>query len=1354
MTSKKRWQASQLAAIDVQAREILVAAAAGSGKTSVLVERLIRTIKGEDREPVSIRHLLVLTFTNQAAGEMRERLERELRRTLDKVTDERLKTFIRKQLQLLPQAMITNFHRFALRMLRRYGHHMGLDSDFAVADETTVLLLKDEVFDQLLLERYERLDQDASFQMLIEWFDSSVYETSLKQAVFKIHRLLESVPDHSFAYKALLRPYEALDEPLSAQTWYQALWVAAEELLTEANIKMQYALSLAEKNGFNDYLETLAEDHERIGMALVALRDERSALLTTDPIIRDFALTYERLLDILQMANNFSNLKAIRTDDASVKAIKDDIQKERNDVKKKIKNELDTLKAYQPVLTEHIRAAKPVVEALLQLTKDFTEKYQAQKKRFRLVDFADLEHYFLALLKLDDGRYGEMIGRSFQEILIDEYQDTNRVQEAILSELSRYGARRFMVGDVKQSIYRFRLSDPSLFVQKYQALPRLEPSQVGAVQADALVRIDLTDNFRSRASVLAWVNAVFEHIWQAGIGEITYDDDARLKPGLPYPPANWTKPELVLIDRSDPSAKYDENGDDAARTGESMEANDLDVASVSLEEMNTAEAEARWVLKRIQALLTAYPSDEEGPGVTVDPMSGHTRRLRLGDMAILVRSTPGYVESLTKVFQEAGVPLITPPQQTFFETVEVKTILSLLSLLDNRRQDIPLATVLRSPIVGLNDEILARIRLQYRDLPFHEAVLNVSRKDGDSKPVKLERFWEQFERWRALSQWMPIDALLERIYEDTGYLEHVLLLPDGREREERLLKLLTFARQYRASHLSGLSRFLRYVEKIRETELSPAVPDSEKAADAVQLLTIHASKGLEFPVVFILGLGKMINKQDTTERLLLHTDEGLGIDTVDVKNRLRYPSLLKKAIGQRLHQERQAEEMRLLYVAMTRAREKLTLVGSVKEPDRWLKQLVISYREPSYIRNADKMLTWVMSAGGEAFLKTLQDGTPTSWEITPLGRKKELKYAGEVEVDVYLTRSAELLSSVTEDTMDAKDVTLMREWREATPEHRQMGADQAQDDTQAVGGVEDLKEALLYTPADLPYRLLPAKLSVSELKRRYALIAEESAPLFRPPRRLREPRWLSETAQTITPERVGTAAHRLLQALDFSLAPSLEVLVDLRERLIEEASLRREEAEAVDLKMILDFWTSPLAARLRTSRWLEREVPFTYALPVEQVYALLTDNKKIPEPLRRIVTYKHPEPLRHTDSLQHHEFLQHPFFWHTKPLQHTESLQRAGALRAHADASPREDHDVVLIQGMIDVLAELEDGALFLLDYKTDRVSEKEIAQAVERYRHQLDLYADAVEKIYRRPVDERWLYFLRVGMGVPVHLK
>lgn len=1317
MTFEKRWQPAQRMAIDVYSPEILVAAAAGSGKTSVLVERLIRTIKGEGREPISVLRLLVLTFTNQAAGEMRERLERELRKTLEHTQDLDLKTMLQREIKLLPQAMITNFHRFALRMLRRYGHHLGLDSDFAVADETATLLIKDEVFDQVLLEWYERSETDHDFQMLMEWFDGSVNASLLKRAVFQIHRLLESVPDHTQTYADFLKPYDALDQPLFTQRWYRSLWDEVYESLTEAKTSLRYIRQQAEVYGLDDYLETLSTDEERVEWALTEMQAEQSRLQMLTPTAAASVLTYERLIEILErVVLNFPRLKALRIEDETLKKIKEAIQAERNDVKANLKQLLSMLQAYQPVLTEHIRIARPVVETLLTFTKDFIESYQTHKQRLRLLDFADLEHYFLALLRLDNGRYGEMIGRSFDEILIDEYQDTNRVQEAILRELARYGARRFMVGDVKQSIYRFRLSDPSIFLKKYQDLPRLEQPEIDGAPLEKGIRIDLTHNFRSRATVLAWVNAVFEHIWQAGVGELTYDEDVRLKPGLQYPPADWTIPELVLIERSERSEQDAGSTENVHMDAETLADSGIDAGhrdddgqdpTISLEELTVAEAEARWVLKRIKALLAKRSSDGSLPHVTLNPQGSSMRQLSFKDIAILVRSTPGYVEALGKVFQEAGIPLVAPPQKTFFETVEVKTVLSLLNILDNRRQDIPLATVLRSPIVGLDDTTLAEIRLRYPDRPFYEAVLTASREDGDKHSLALKRFWEQFKRWQTWAQWMPIDVLLEHIYEETGYVEHVLLFPDGHEREARLLQLLTFARQYRSSHLGGLGRFLRYVEKIRETELSPAVPEHEKEDDAVQLLTIHGSKGLEFPVVFILGLGKMINQQDTKERLFIHSEEGIGMDTVDVKRRLRYPSLLKKAIGRRLHLERQAEEMRLLYVAMTRAREKLILVGTVQDSETWFNQLAMSYAIPSYVRNAKTMLTWVMSASGLTFLNDLRDETSDAWKETGLGRQRRLKYAASVDVDVYRASYRQLLASVVEAPHQTEDGS--NHEREGL---RPLGQQDAFKEADEVGTLkETLKEGLIFQPADLPYRRLPAKVSVSELKRRYALLVDQSEPLFRPPRRLREPRWLGEVPETMTPEQVGSATHRLLQALDFSLPPSLEALIQLRERLVQQAALSQKEADAVDLKMILDFWMSPLAQRLSGSRWLEREVPFTYALPAEHVFHLMHKDKG-----------------------------------HALSVEAPMNVSKTNAVHALAR------QDVVLVQGMIDVLAELQDGTLLLLDYKTDRVNEKRMTQAIERYKEQLDLYAAAVETIYRRPVDERWLYFLRVGKDIPLH--
>jgi len=1171
MTQAKpeQWTDEQWQAITQRGSNLLVAAAAGSGKTSVLVERIIRRITDAD-DPVGVDRLLVVTFTNAAAAEMRHRIGDALRKALKADPHS---AHLRRQLALLQRATITTLHSFCLGLLRQYYYLVDLDPDFRIADQMETELLRQDVLEDMLEQWYA---EDPDFHALADVFLEGQDDQAIAGLVMRLYDFSRSHPEPKRWLDQAAAMFQ-VDErtPLETLPWANSILRSLQLRLRGLEARARRAVSLAASaEGPAAYLPLLEAEAAAISSARESCQ-------------MSWAAAEEAVHAIL-----FQKLPPVKDADP---LLKKQVQDLRNEVKKGVSDiveEYFSMEAGQYVAD--LRALAPYAATLTRLVIEYEEAFQREKRIRSLVDFSDLEHLALQVLTERDetgavqpSAVARQLREQFAEVLVDEYQDINRVQETILCMVSRDAAEhgasnRFMVGDVKQSIYRFRLAEPKLFMEKYLSYGRSEE------ESSEGVRIDLAANFRSRREVVDAVNFLFRQIMSPGVGEIDYDRSAELIGRASYPEAEPERlqAEVHLIDRSSPEAAGDE---------EAAETEDQGVPSPGaelVEESSVAQMEARLIAARIRKWM--QPGEGEAPLLVYDKKEGGMRPVAYRDIVILLRATAGWGQTMMEELRSAGIPVYAEQNEGYFTATEVEVMLSLLRVIDNPLQDIPLAAVLRSPIVGLREEHLAHIRILYPNGPFYQAVRQYQMEQPceEGWQQKLAIFYRRLEAWRTQARQGSLAELIAAVYRETGYLDYVTAFENGQQRQANLRALYDRARQYESTSYRGLFRFLRFVDRLQEAgnDLGEARTIGENE-DVVRIMTIHKSKGLEFPVVFVAGMGKQFNVMDVKSPFLLHKDLGFGPLAANPRLRLRYPSLAALGIRNQLQREMLAEEMRVLYVALTRAREKLILVGTsrnlTKSIQQWGSQTDAGERlSDEDLVQAKGYLDWI----GRALLRH-----PLA---APL-REYPSKITGEAE--------PVRISTVPDDSRwsfhfyRADELQKQEEQRreEQSVWHR-LASREPVADRPRNERIRQLAERRLGWRDPQPYTSqVAAKWSVSDLKQRAAQAEGNSVNL---PAIAEKPRFMAERkAHRFTRAEVGTIMHTVMQQID--LKRTLDE-ADVREQissLVLRQFLTEEQAQAVDPAQIAQFFASPLGQRMKKARLVYRELPFTMAIPAHEV---------------------------------------------------------------------------------------------------------------------------------------------------------
>ncbi len=1082
--SERPWTPEQKRAINEKSTNLLVAAGAGSGKTAVLVERVISYLT-QPENPLDIDRLLVVTFTNAAAAEMRQRISEALEQKLAQNPPNA--AHLRKQLALLPRAAVSTLHSFCLDTVRQYFYHLDVDPRIRVANSMEVAMLEEDAMDAVFQRRYEMDDEEL--RLALTCFGNGPWDERLRQEINRISLYSRSMAQPEQWLKNLLLPYETGD----TTPWLPYLLQQIRRELTEAASDLATASRLCQEPG-GPSLYTSVIQQETIAL-------EQGAACNSWEEIHWFLAGF-------QFA---SRLPALKKSEAVDSWKKDLVKRIRDDVKKTIREIKD---AYFRLPLEQeltkITAMAPVVQALIHLTQDYQEELAKMKKARRLLDFSDMEHHCLALLKRNDGQVRAALRQQYLAVLVDEYQDINGVQEEIIQAIAPDGAF-FMVGDVKQSIYRFRMADPTLFQNKYHAY---------GIEKGGL-RIDLQKNFRSRPTLLHGINFLFQQLMTTEGAEIAYDETAKLLPGR----QEENNSPIVLRILTTPEQEED----------------DVEEAIEAAEELQEAQKEARFIGSEIQRLYN------EG------------REYR--DMVILLRSTKNSAPIFQEELDAMGVPCHSAGSNTFFEAAEVTVMLSLLQVIDNPRQDIHLAAVLHSPIGGFSFQELAQLRLaESGDL--YDALLA-------SDLPKAISFRQALLQWQEPGRSNRISLLLGDLYQETGFFQLAGALPDGGQRQANLLYLLEQAKEYEKTSYRGLSRFLkfiqRYIDSGQGVENARTIGENE---NVVRILSIHQSKGLEFPVVFVAGLSLNFNMQDCYQDILLHRELGLGLRYLDWQQKIKYGSLIHAACAEKIYWELLAEELRVFYVALTRAKEELFLIGSCKNVPALLKRAssVLSYQEKALpgrlLAKGTNYLTWLIRA-----LFRHPDGAPLRQRFSP-------------EKDFQLT----LLPM--EGSFDIAFVHLPVEQKtpsEFAPQWLEKVADCQPLFPAAPTG--SLAAAMAWQYPDLAASQTPIKWTVTSLqaKEREALAVNFPLNPIQP-----------EARQNAM--ELGTVMHKLLETLDFSQKDYVMQLEMTLNHLVETGFCASELAQKVDLNMLVDFVTSPLGQRVAQASAVFRELPFTLRL--------------------------------------------------------------------------------------------------------------------------------------------------------------
>ena len=1074
--------AAQAAAIETRGSAVLVSAGAGSGKTRVLTQRLMSRICDEN-DPVDLDRFLIITFTRAAAGELKGRIMQELAERLAKDPGNRR---LRRQNALCGRAQIGTIHSFCAALLRENCHILGLSPDFKIVDDERAETMKTAALEQVLEARYARPEDYPGFLALADTVGAGRSDDRLAALILNLHlRMQCHARPEQWARKQV--------EQLRAPTEDAADTPWGREVMAQAQASVEYW------SGEMDRLLTLMAGEEKISAAYMDSFAQTAAELRE--LCRCLNIGWDRARDCLPI--HFERLKGLRN---SPNPQLSELLKSRRDACKKAMGDLEGL-LYAPSaqLLSELRLTAPAMEALLEVTLDFDRAFSRDKRLRGLVDYADLEHFTARLLTDEEGAPTELakqLSRRYAEIMVDEYQDVSRVQDAIFRAISQEGKNLFLVGDVKQSIYRFRLADPEIFTEKYLSYADHETAAPGQPR-----RILLRENFRSRREILEGANALFSLCMSRRLGDMDYDEAASLKYGASYP-GTVPVPELTLVE---------------VAGGEDEDSPD-----------KTAQ-EAAWVAGKIRELMDS--------GCTVTGAGG-PRPLQYGDIAILLRSGNAVGPAYRRVLAEQGIPVAAVQGGDYFSSVEVSTLVSMLAVLDNPHQDIPLIAVLRSPAFGFSADALSAIRGADRQSDFYTALKTAGETDESCRA-----FLEKLERLRDLAADLPMAELVWLLLTELDLLALCSAMRDGAQRRARLMAFIELAERYEGSGYRGLHRFVLWLRKLSEKGQEPALGGAESSA--VQIMSIHKSKGLEFPVVFLCDTARRFNRQDSRDTVLVHPELGLGPKLTDTQRHVEYPTLARNAIKLRLEREMLSEEMRLLYVAMTRAKERLFITAALKDPEAAIAKAESSITRPmapEVLSQAGAMANWLICAA-------LADG------------------------GAHLAMN---IGSVTAQTQAAEE----------------QAAVIAPSDPDAAA---ELERNLAFVYPHAAAEKLPSKVTATELKGREEPDAEAVSLAVKPHAPFRMPDFAKKD-KPLTGTEKGIATHLVLQTMDFAKGGSREEIEGEVQRLCAQGFLSRREAEAVDVAAVARLFASDLGRRMRSCPQVLREFKFSLLCDAEEIY--------------------------------------------------------------------------------------------------------------------------------------------------------
>ena len=1268
-----KWTPEQESAImspkdsNLGAQTLLVAAAAGSGKTAVLVERIITRLKDMEN-PLSVQELMVVTFTKAAAAEMSARIGVALAKAMESTDDKALQARLERQLNLLPSAHISTLHSFCQWVIRSYFYKLDIPPTARIGNEAEMALLKQEVLENLLKEAYEH--NTYGIFDLSDFFSDDKSDAGLQDKVLSLYEFAMSQSNPDGWMRHAVEPYKAAQEQdLRDTLWGRAMWDDQQAEIDRIADRIEQMEPLLEspvgpKKWDKVYQEQLA--------ALAQLKG---------------AQTWSDMVDVCRNLDTFTKASFTSLGKALEKgevdgALADEFKSlgsQNKDSLKGMKNGLFHID--EAVLQQQFKDQYPLIHNLVELTIAFHKAYDEAKKEQGIMDFSDLEHLCLALLvepgTEDDPQPSEValeLQDTFKEIMVDEYQDTNGVQETIINLISRVD-NRFYVGDVKQAIYSFRMADSSLFMNKYNTY--------GLMNDAVERRIDLAKNFRSHENILTTTNFIFYQIMTQEAAELDYGEKESLIPGriVENAPSDWVggTVELHLLDTSDTN-RSDETDGDSETAGDEPENN---------------ERELDFIIQKIKEL---HASKKQ-----VQNADGSFRQIQWRDFAVLRRSLAGWGTRAVAAMRQAGIPAVVNERDGYFEAQEIQLLLSLLQIIDNPEQDLPMAAVLHSGLVGLDANELGALRLTEDGSLW--SVMSLYAEQAQDE--RLLQFIAHIERWRTLSRRHGVADLLWDIYETLDYVNYVGAMPNGLVRRANVMALYERAKGFESSGFRGLFRFLRFVESLRDSNQDMAVANVvTEADDVVRLMTIHKSKGLEFPVVFLSGVQKKFNTMDFNSPLLVDKNGGIGLKGYYPDIRVSYPSMPWLYCKSIKSDAMKAEEQRILYVALTRARDKLFLTGYINKEIKkekgvgaHIKHAALTQTQAlgaDLIKAGNSYLHWLLIA----FARHLDGGAPL---------RNIIELEGETNFDL-LDRQCQVKVEIHDGSLYG-DLDYKADVDETTINTvRVLGK------VNDVALPEEIVQRFAFTYPNLVAAKTTAKISVSELKRRFAerdaeavsatdvsmqqkpviscditedttgenAILDTSIPTISGTELAdsvfgRKPLAIAVADEVVTGAQWGTLMHEAMQWLPVKKYTQ-KSMTDMLDSLQAEGKFSDEERSLLSDRSLYGFFNSDLGQRLIASKRVERELPFSMLFDGNRVYPDVENGERL------------------------------------------------------------------FLQGIIDTVF-VEDDQWVLVDYKTDRVKSGD--ELIRRYKIQMDLYKEALERLTNMPVKASYIYSFRLHEAV-----
>ena len=1225
-----------------------------------MVERIINKVINDK---VDIDKILIVTFTSAAASEMRERI---LEAIYKKIEEDPTNMDLQRQIVLLNKCNISTIHSFCLDVIRNNFYEIDTSANFRVADTAEIELLKQEIIDDVFEDKY--VNEDKIFDKLLNTYANYRGDDNLRQLVLNIYRFIQSSPFPSKWLDEQVEKFnlkEKLDNDFSETVWGQILLENFKEELMDSILKLKQ-------------VENKLSKFEELAKFQIVINNDIQNL---EQIMNS--------ADLWETAYNSGLTLAWPkwpSDRKVTLEVKDEAKEIRDSVKKKVASTIEKYLIYNSKqANSDIYEMYDVLYGIKQLVLEFTEKFSARKKEKNIVDFNDIEHFALnILLNIDqDGKISETevakkYKEKFEEIAIDEYQDSNLVQEYILKSVSR-GNNIFMVGDVKQSIYKFRQARPELFLEKYATYKlKGEPITTG-------MKIQLFKNFRSRKNVLDITNLVFENIMSKKLGDICYDENEFLNLGADYPELESIESlvdgetgkaqnldyagiaELDIIDLKPPeddiykdvSEENVDNTSENQNNSSNTSDENTDDVNESQERIEDVVLEAKLVAKKIKDLV-------DSSYMVYDRKKGY-RKITYKDIVVLLRSTKISAPIFEKELANLNMPVFSDVSSEYLETMEIQTIMSLLKVIDNPMQDIPLVTVLRSSIGGFTDNELVEIRGNAKNISFYESVKNKYEElktvdDSSNEPLdektekqdlknKLENFLNHLKKWQSEEKYMSLDEFIWQIYSDTNFYNYVTLLPNGSLRQANLKMLFERAKQYETASFKGLFNFINFIDKLHSSsgDLSSAKLIGENE-NVIRIMSIHKSKGLEFPVVFLSCMGKQFNLQDLNDNIILHQDLGFGPKYINADKKIEYTTLAKEAIRLKAKVETLSEEMRVLYVALTRAKEKLIITGVCKDVEKAFKEkesLIQMYKSDK------KEINHVLLKKYKSYLDWI--------ELVYFNNKENIGNFMNLNV----IKKADLLKDLNEEQIiDEEDNIVTRLNNRA----RELEKSET----------SDLAKVLRWKYFYMDSAVIPTKTSVTKLKEaeneQIVSIEELNEEMEQESKfAIARPQFLNEEVQ-ITGAQKGTLMHLCFQKLDEHKDYNRQMLQEMIDDMVRRRLITELEGKSINMFKLLSYTKSELFNELRNAKKVYKEQPFYISLTADQVYGNGVD-------------------------------------------------------------------DNILVQGIIDLYFINQDGEVVLVDYKTDYVEKGKESELVEKYSKQLEIYKKALEQALGKCVNKCYIY-------------